>query len=162
MDLFDGDTKKSAVFSPCRRWRYSLERIWQPELGLVQFIGLNPSTADETEDDPTIRRCIGFSRDWGYGGIVMSNIFAFRATDPKLMKAATDPIGPENDKWILAQYDKCEITVAAWGLHGEFRGRGEIVAEMLRYDLRHLGKTKHGQPRHPLYLRRSEPLRHWD
>ena len=85
-----------ATFSPCRTWRYSLWRIWQPGKPYVVFIGLNPSTATEVEDDPTIRRCIRYAQDWDYGGLYMLNVFALRSTDPKALYRHSDPKGPDN------------------------------------------------------------------
>ncbi len=116
------------------------------------FIGLNPSTADETNDDPTIRRCISFSKAWGCDSFCMTNIFAFRATDPKVMIAEPNPIGDENDDWLVRCARKASIIVAAWGVHGEHMGRGKVVARMIP-GLKCLGVTKDGYPRHPLYVR---------
>jgi len=118
------------------------------------FIGLNPSTADETLDDPTVRRCIGFADDWGYDALCMTNIFAFRATDPKVMKAAKDPVGPGNNEALLNLAASSGIIIAAWGVHGDHMARGELVECMLN-NLMCLGKTKHGFPKHPLYLKRT-------
>ena len=92
---------RHAVFSPCRTYRYALSRVWAADKPYALFIGLNPSTADETLDDPTIRRCIDFAKRWGYGGLVMANLFAYRATNPSEMKAATDPVGVANDEWLI-------------------------------------------------------------
>lgn len=157
------ETVKGAHFSDDRAYRYALWRTWDEAAGFVMFIGLNPSTADERADDPTIRRCIGFAKAWGYGGIAMLNLFAFRATDPKVMLAASDPVGPENDEWLMNYYETAGMTIAAWGAHGAYRGRDRAVCELRRRDpnaktdtlgecLYCLGRTKHGQPRHPLYL----------
>ena len=144
---------KAAVFSSDRIHRYTLSRIWDPDKRPVLFICLNPSTADETKDDPTVRRCIGYARDWGYGGMVMCNIFAFRATDPKKMKAAEDPIGRHNDWWLLREAEQAGIAVAAWGTHGEHLARGTAVRRLLKnYMLHSLKMTKGGEPGHPLYL----------
>lgn len=85
----------TCTFSPCRTYRYSLVHEWDRDLPRVAFIMLNPSTADENALDPTLRRCLGFARSWGYGSFEIGNVFAFRATDPKAMKAAADPFGPE-------------------------------------------------------------------
>ena len=93
--------KTGAIFSGCRTYRYTLWRSWDRDKGDVMFIGLNPSTADETLNDPTVRRCINYAKSWGYGGIYMANMFAFRATDPKEMKQAKDPIGYRNDFWLM-------------------------------------------------------------
>lgn len=121
---------------------------------MCAFIGLNPSTADETQDDPTIRRCIRFTREWGYDGLVMLNLFAFRATDPKVMKAQTEPVGADNDEVLLKASRKVGLVIAAWGTHGEFKGRGDAVRRLLKdCRLHHLGLSKDGHPKHPLYLK---------
>lgn len=145
---------KSAIFSPCRTWRYSLTREWDRKLGSVLWVGLNPSTATETEEDPTIRRCMRFAQSWGYGGIIMSNLFAFRATEPKDMMAAVDPVGPENDFWLRKLSIEAGVTVAAWGVKGVFRGRDKDVTDRLLCvaDLMCLKHTKDGHPWHPLYV----------
>ena len=151
--------ERSAVLSPCRTWRYTLTRCWNPNLPRVLFGLLNPSKADETEDDPTLRRGMGFARSWGYGSVVFVNEFAFRATDPADMKRAANPIGPENDHWIYAEASKADRIVIAWGAGGGWRGRDAQVLHLLRrFDLYHLGLTKKGYPRHPLYLRADTPL----
>jgi hypothetical protein len=152
-----------AEFSPCRKWRYTLTRLWDREKPLVMFIGLNPSTADERKNDPPVRRCLGFSRDWeGYGGLLMTNIFAFRATDPKVMKAEKDPVGPENDKWLLHSADRAGIVVAAWGTHGVHRDREDQIRLLFKgRRLMCLGKTKAGHPKHPLYLPKETSLVPW-
>ena len=144
-----------AELSKDRVYRYTLWRVWDMEKLVLAFIGLNPSTANETEDDPTITRCVNYAKAWGYGGLFMLNIFAFRATDPQAMKAASDPVGQDNDRWIIRVADKVKIVVAAWGNHGEFMDRGKAVIELLHeFDLYYLGKlTKGGHPGHPLYLK---------
>ncbi len=153
---------KSANFSPCRTWRYTLHRSWADKplfgpisQGNVMFIGLNPSTADEVNNDPTVRRCIGYARAWGYGSLIMTNIFAFRATYPSDMKAAVDPVGPENDKWLIECASEAALVVAAWGNDGAYRSRSRQVVEMMdraRLQLMCLRITKVGEPEHPLYL----------
>jgi len=115
------------------------------------FIGLNPSTADEKKDDPTIRRCIGYARDWGYAGLCMMNLFAFRSTLVKKMKAADDPVGPENDHTLIVMAKAAEIIIACWGIHGAYMGRGEQVRKLIP-QLHYLQLTKEGFPGHPLYL----------
>lgn len=148
----------TATFSPCRRYRYTLWRRWD-DGPYAMFVGLNPSTADETTDDPTIRRCIRFARDWGYSALCMTNLFALRATDPKAMLADPEPIGAENDDRLFQASREAGIIVAAWGAHGSHRRRDRDVLRMLRH-VHHLGLTKSGQPRHPLYLRAdSTPAR---
>ena len=140
----------TATLSPCRTYRYSLTREWGSGLAVL-FVGLNPSTADETQDDPTIRRCIAFAREWGYARLHMANLFAFRATKPGDMKNASDPVGPENDEHLAALANDSAITLAAWGVHGAFGGRHNTVRVMLPR-LHYLRLTKGGHPGHPLYL----------
>ena len=145
--------RTGAVISPCRKYRYALWRMWGDVVrsGYVMFVGLNPSTADETVDDPTIRRCVGFAKSWGYAGLVMTNLFAFRTTDPALMKRVGDPIGPENDRYLQAQDGYRALVVAAWGTYGAHRNRDLEVANML-HPMFCLAVTKDGHPAHPLYL----------
>lgn len=139
-----------AIISPCERYRYALWRKWGMG-GTCMFIGLNPSTADARLDDPTIRRCIGFARSWGYGGLIMTNLFAWRATDPRDMMDAEDPVGPDNDITLRTAYRNATITIAAWGVHGTYGGRCNTVRSMLPR-LHYLRMTKSGHPSHPLYL----------
>lgn len=147
---------RSAVISPCGLYRYKLERTWHsPLLGerdrRIVFIGLNPSTADGMQDDPTIRRCINFAKAWGYSGLVMLNLFAFRSTDPKGLLTAADPVGPENDATLMSETVMREV-VACWGACGH----AERIAAVLRHlpaNPKCLGKTKDGLPRHPLYVK---------
>lgn len=146
---------RSAIFSSCRCYRYVLWRDWSselfPDLGTAMFIGLNPSTADEVEDDPTVRRCINFAKSWGYSRLCMTNIFGYRATDPKVMKSVEEPIGEENNSYLCQLASEAAIVIAAWGVHGEYLDRGNRVAELIP-DLHCLGYTKHRHPRHPLYV----------
>lgn len=154
MDDWLNDSEAGATFSPCRQYRYSLWRRWKPGAPYALFIGLNPSTADETLDDPTIRRCKRFSRDWGYGAYVMANIFAYRATDPKEMKAQREPIGIDNNVVLQDLARGAGIIVCAWGTHGAYRDRGLQVIRLLdAHELYCLGRTKEGHPKHPLYIR---------
>lgn len=153
--------RKWAVLSEDRVYRWTLAREWDDSLPPLVVIGLNPSTADETEDDPTIRRCIGFARAFGCGSLRMLNLFAFRSTDPKGLRKVVDPIGPENDVWLK---DACRYgskVVAAWGAHGGYLGRDREVRRLLSGSLHHLGLTKDGHPRHPLYLKSDTPLTLW-
>jgi hypothetical protein len=138
-------------------YRYQLRRQWD-DGPLVAFIGLNPSTADETQDDPTIRRCIGFAKRWGYGGLIMANLFAFRATNPRVMRdAASAAVGPLNDAHLEAVYWESAMIVAAWGAGGSYRNRDREVARLLG-TMMALGFTKNGHPRHPLYVRADASL----
>lgn len=143
--------ERSARFSPCRNYRYELWRTWDSARPYAMFIGLNPSTADETQDDPTIRRCIRFAHDWGYGALCMGNLFALRATDPRVMLAHHEPVGPDNGATLQRLAAGAGIVVAAWGAHGTHRGRHAWALACLP-NLHHLGLTASGQPRHPLYL----------
>lgn len=147
-----------ALFSPCRKYRYTLWRIWDPGKQYACFLGLNPSTADETTDDPTVRRCVDYSRRWDMGGLYMLNIFAYRLTDPENMKAVTDPVGPDNDRWLNEIASSAGIVIAAWGNHGDHMDRGREVLAMLS-NVYCLKLNSNGQPAHPLYLRKSlEPI----
>lgn len=115
---------------------------------------LNPSTADERQDDPTIRRCIAYAKRWGYGGLLIGNIFAFRSTDPKGLYATPDPVGPDNDFWLDKIARQADRVVCGWGVHGAHMGRGERVLWWLRrYKPMALKITAEGHPGHPLYLR---------
>lgn len=156
-DLFRPDLplfrEKSAIISDCGAYRYRLERTWDPELPRVAFLMLNPSTADAEADDPTIRRCIGFAKSWGFGGLIVGNLFALRSTDPKALYSHPDPIGPENNGHLRTISVDAETIVCAWGAHGAFRDRGREVAKMLDFcNLAALKVTKEGHPGHPLYI----------
>lgn len=151
---------RKAVFSPCRQYRYVLRRAWNSDLPECMFIGLNPSTADETLDDPTIRRCIRYAFDWGYGGLLMTNLFAYRATDPNIMKAAADPVGAENNAYIKGYAIECGVVVAAWGTDGIHMNRASEVRQLLP-QLHYLRLTKDGHPGHPLYLPKTLTPQLW-
>ena len=148
---------KNAVFSSCRKYRYSLTRSWNSADGYVLFIGLNPSIADEMVDDPTLKRCINFAKDWGYGGLIMVNLFAYMATYPSELKKATLPIGKENNKHILNGYQKSQLTVIAWGNDGYLLGRDKEVLAIIENPMC-LNINKSGQPAHPLYQKKSQEL----
>jgi len=151
--------EKGAQFSNDRIYRYILWRTWRPGDGHVTFIGLNPSTADETEDDPTIRRCIGFAKDLGFGGVHMLNIFAFRATNPKELMKAKKPIGKKNNYFLSIYCDMIGLNVACWGTWGAYLNRGREVLDLLGIDCLHcFGFTKNIQPKHPLYLKKGTEL----
>lgn len=151
-----------AAWSPCRQYRYTLWRTWtnNPRPRYAMFCCLNPSTATEFEDDPTVRRCVGYAKAWGFDAFVMANLFAFMATDPRNMKAASDPIGPENDEWLAKLAAGAGLVVAGWGVHGEFMGRAAQVRRLLG-ELHYLKLTKGGQPMHPLYLRADLQPQRW-
>lgn len=154
----------TAHFSPDRRHRYWLTRDAMPigGNGTLNFVLLNPSTADETQDDPTIRRCLGYARTWGYSRLVITNLLAFRATRPVDLKRADDAVGPLNDDHIRTQATLADRVVVGWGVHGDYLRRGEQVMEWLRLvGVRPfcLATTLGGQPGHPLYLPKDlEPM----
>lgn len=149
----------SAVISECGTYRYRLtRRVGNPVRGTCLFIMLNPSTADAENDDPTIRRCMGFAAAWGFGMLEVVNLFAFRATDPKALLGASDPVGPDNDRHIEEAARGAGCIVAAWGVHGRLRDRGNRVLEMLwgmdmGKPVLALGLTIDKAPKHPLYIR---------
>lgn len=153
--------KKSAIFSTSKKHRYLLSRIWNQEKGIICFIGLNPSTADENIDDPTIRRCIRFTDSWGYGGIYMLNIFAYRATKQKNMYEADGQIGIANDAYIKTYSKMSVLSIIAWGAEPNysydkmmFNLRVEKILPLI-HNPHYLALTKNGQPRHPLYLKKD-------
>ncbi|MDS1311455.1 DUF1643 domain-containing protein [Marinobacter xiaoshiensis] len=142
--------KNTAKLSECRKYRFALWRTWDESKPYVMFVGLNPSTADETTDDPTLIRCVNYAKAWGFGGVCMANIFAFRATAPNDMKAAQDPIGSENNEWLIKLSGDAGLVVAAWGNDGSFLGRSDQVKGLLP-NLHCLKLNKSGEPAHPLY-----------
>jgi hypothetical protein len=145
-----------AVFSRCRRWRYLLWRCWHASGPVANFLMLNPSTADETRLDPTCARARAYAEAWGYGALIVTNIFGWRSTDPKALRRVRDPVGEGNDAAILRAATESELVVCAWGNHGA--ERGFEVENLLRREktkLHILKLTGTGQPGHPLYLRKS-------
>jgi hypothetical protein len=147
------NTMPAAVLSSDGKYRYFLSRTWNEGGKVIAFIGLNPSTADATHDDPTIRRCTRFAKDWGGGALWMVNLFALRATQPRALFEASDPIGSDNESWLDRAVDTAELTVAAWGNHGVLMNRAASLAQRFHGRLCALGMTKQGMPRHPLYVR---------
>jgi len=140
-----------AILSSDRAYRYLLWRRVSPGKEVLTVVGLNPSTADESTNDPTVRRCIGFARSWGYSVLCVVNLFAFRATDPGALNAAAEPIGSENDFWLGQASRAASLTLAAWGNLGLLHGRNQTARPLLVRP-KCLGLTKLGQPRHPLYV----------
>lgn len=150
-----GDAASVAVYSDCERYRYMLTRVWAPEGQRALFIMLNPSTATEVQNDPTVERCERRARALGFGAFRVLNIFAWRDTDPRAMRAAADPVGPGNDAAILESLPWADQVICAWGTHGEHLARGPAVETLLRdvgAKLYHLGLSKAGHPKHPLYI----------
>lgn len=150
------DLGTGAVFSPCRRYRYHLWRRWDIQKPMIAFCMLNPSTADERENDPTVERCQRRAKMWDFGGVEVLNIFAYRSTDPRALVIVNDPFGPENLGTILRVASRVAMVVCAWGKHGHLRGAGQRTADLLRGEFPHkthyLKLNGDGTPAHPLYL----------
>jgi hypothetical protein len=146
--------ERKTIISSCRQYRYCLWREWDTgNRSYAMFIGLNPSTADEVKDDPTIRRCMNFAKRWGYGALCMVNLFAYRETEPRIMKIHPEPIGIENDERLVELANGAGIVIAAWGANGKHLQRDQEVMRLLKGKLYCLGKTISGHPKHPLYLK---------
>lgn len=140
-----------AAFSKCGRYRYAVWRSWDPGLGSVLFIGLNPSTADASKDDPTLIRCVHFAQSWGFGSVSIVNLFAYRTTNPKGLLKVKNPVGPKNDIWIRKLVTQSDIVIAAWGNAGSIRDRSKFVLDLIPV-LHCLKVNRSGEPSHPLYL----------
>ena len=146
--------EKKANISKDKIYRYTLSRTWDSTKPTVLFIGLNPSIADENIDDPTVTRCINFAKDWGYGTLLMANLFAFRSTYPKEIYLIDDPIGKDNDHYILECVKQSDLIIACWGNNGTYMDREKIIKELVP-NLYCLQKNKNGTPHHPLRLSRD-------
>lgn len=164
LDFGDLGFGRSAILSPCERYRYRLDRRWD-DGPTIAWVMLNPSTADGQVDDPTLKRITAFTRSWGYGALTVVNLYAYRATEPADLWRAGDPVGPDNDRHIYEGVAGHEVVVA-WGAHGKPERIAQVldlIASAPAADKPHaLGLTKAGQPRHPLYLRGDSPLRPWE
>ena len=147
-------TSQNARISRCQRYRYTLERSWDGGAGTVLFIGLNPSSADHKQDDPTIRRCVRFAKDWGYGSMAIVNLFAYRATFPEDLRTAENPIGPRNNYWLTKMIESADLAIACWGNHGSFLARNKTVLKRFS-GLHCIVQNKSLHPAHPLYLKAS-------
>jgi len=153
-----------ATFSSCRRWRYLLWRRWDASGPAANFLMLNPSTADETVLDPSCSRARDYAERWGYGALIVTNLFAWRATDPKDMKRAGEPVGRSNNQAILRSAREAGVVVCAWGNHGSHLDRAATVVAQLRgagVPLHALKVTARGQPAHPLYLQARLRAARW-
>ena len=153
--------ENDAVISACGKYRYMLRRTWNHNQPRVLIVMLNPSTADATADDATIRSCVRLCRWRNDGGFEVVNLFAFRATDPTELKTATDAIGPDNDRAIEAALGRCDIAICAWGAYPGAIERGRTVLSALRCHRPAVfswGKTKAGAPKHPLYIKSGTAL----
>ena len=141
--------EKKAIISKDKIYRYKLSRTWDSTKPTILFIGLNPSIADENIDDPTITRCINFAKDWGYGTLLMANLFAFRSTYPKDIYLIDDPIGKDNDHYLLECVTQSDLIVACWGNNDTYMNREKVITELVP-NLYCLQKNKNGTPHHPL------------
>ncbi|MCC5969515.1 MAG: DUF1643 domain-containing protein [Pararhodobacter sp.] len=160
-----GDAASTALYSPCQTYRYTLTRVWNPDGPKALFVMLNPSTATEVQNDPTVERCERRARALGFGAFRVCNIFAYRATDPRVMRAQADPVGPDNDAAITESALWADRVLCAWGTHGAHLGRGAAVEALLRASgqrLYHLGLSKAGHPKHPLYIGYSQQPQPWE
>lgn len=152
MNIFEGS---GAKFSGNREYRYRLWRTWDSATLPALFILLNPSTADETKNDPTVERCERRARTMGFGGLVVANLFALRSTDPKALYSHSDPVGEINDLAILSAAVNAGIIICGWGRHGAYLSRGDHVRALLvkhNISMHCLGINKDGSPKHPLYV----------
>jgi hypothetical protein len=152
-----------AVFSRGRRYRYTLRRRLTKGNKILLVIGLNPSTADGTKDDPTVRRCAGFAERLGYDILLVVNLFALRSTDPRELREAILPVGRLNDAWILRVARKAHKIVLAWGAGADWAPErsDQLLLLLAHHDLYCFGTTKSGAPKHPLYLRSDTPLQRY-
>ena len=160
-----GDAESVAVYSDCEAYRYELTRVWNVSGRKALFVMLNPSTATEVQNDPTVERCERRARALGFGAFRVCNIFALRQTDPKIMRAHPEPVGPANDAAILDGCVWADMIVCAWGTHGDHLDRGRQVERLMRgtgMALHTLGLTRQGHPRHPLYIGYAARPEPWD
>ena len=159
------DAASTATYSDCERYRYDLTRVWDANGRKIAFVMLNPSTATEIQNDPTVERCERRARTLGYGAFRVCNIFAWRDTDPFAMRKAAAPIGPANDAAISEACLWADTVVSAWGTHGVHMDRGPQVEALMRASgkpLYHLGLSKAGHPKHPLYIAYAQQPVLWD
>lgn len=153
--------ERDAVISECGKYRYLLRRAWDHDRPRALFVMLNPSTADAAVDDATIRSCIRLCKAMSYGSFEVVNLFAWRATDPADLVKSAAPIGPDQEKVTLAAIQRCDIPIVAWGAHKMANGKGRFLVDLIRSHrpaVFCLGKTKSGEPKHPLYIKTGTPL----
>ena len=143
---------RTAEISGCGRYRYRLGRQWDESRPAVMFVMFNPSTADEYSDDSTVNRCIDYARGWGYGGLLVGNLFAFRSTKREALRRCDDPVGPDNDGALLDMAQNAARVIAAWGIDGAFQQRNEAVLRLLPVQFYALKRTQNGHPNHPSRL----------
>ncbi|MBX2862972.1 MAG: DUF1643 domain-containing protein [Leptolyngbyaceae cyanobacterium MAG.088] len=167
LTIVTNSSNGSAIFDSSQRYRYCLTRSWaevNEPAHQVTFIMLNPSTADAEQDDPTIRACSQFAQRWGYNQLNVVNLFAYRTPHPSVLKTVTDPIGPENNRYLLEAITSAEKAILAWGNWGTTLNRAQTVLELLsrhRQKLYCLARNHSGQPSHPLYIKRNIMPHSW-
>lgn len=150
--------KTDAIFSPCRQYRYAYYNEWDASKPKVMFIGLNPTDMDENQSNPTLRRCINFAKDWGYGGLYVTNLFARLALTPEQLKIAQEPIGQENNDWLIKLAKECDLIIAAWGNDGKHLNRSAEMKQLIP-KMMCLKINQSGEPAHPLYQpKTAEPI----
>jgi len=150
----DFEGLRGAIISDDEKYRYALWRVWDEDLDPVMFIMLNPSTADAKKDDPTISKCIAYTKRWGYGSVFVCNLYAYRTTYPEILKTVNDPVGPLTDRWMKTVSLMCAMKIAAWGNNLLSQSRVDQVRRIVT-PLNCLEKSKSGNPKHPLYLRKN-------
>lgn len=149
---------KTAIISPCQRYRYQLWRSWDIHGKTVCFVGLNPSTADAEQDDPTITRCINFAKQWDFGNLCMLNLFAYRATEPEeMIKQQAQAFGPLNDFYLAQPLQRCDLTVVCWGANGKYFNQDLHVLRMIDTPMC-FEMNKNHTPKHPLYVKSDTKL----
>jgi hypothetical protein len=154
-------SESTAVISDCKLYRYLLRRTWEENKIRALFVMLNPSTADASKDDATIRSCVRLCKDMGFGSLEVVNLFAWRATNPKELIEISDPVGDRNDAIIEAAISRCDLVILAWGANPLAIGRGRAINALVRQARPAtfcFGATKNRQPKHPLYVKSGTPL----
>lgn len=151
---------KSAIYSDCEKYRYELRRVWNHKEKLVCWIMLNPSTADAEHNDPSVQRCMNYTKSWKYGGVIITNLFGLRSTDPKKLWSTNEPIGPGNEEFIINADKEADLTVMAWGIHGLYKNQAQHILNFLRQP-HFLSLTRNCCPRHPLYLKKNLQPQKW-
>ena len=158
---FESALERTAIFDMTGQYRYCLGRRWFLSGSEVTFIMLNPSRADATQDDPTLRACMQFAQRWHFGSLTVVNLFGYCTSHPNELKKVADPIGCENDRYLIEAVRRAQQVVLAWGNEGSLWARDRTVIQLLKAyqpKLSYLQLNRSGQPRHPLYVRRDTPL----
>lgn len=153
--------ENDAVISDCGKYRYLLRRTWDGKKPRALIVMLNPSTADARKDDPTIRSCVRLTSALGYGSMEVVNLYGLRATDPAELQKADDPQGPNNERVVIAAINRCDVVICAWGAHAMAERHHTFLLGHIRSRRPAaycFGKTKHGAPKHPLYVKSGTAL----